>query len=886
MNKLVYADLLRNSLLTHAQKACLHIKREGRYQSWTYADFHRDLNRLCSVLKKHGLKKGHNAIVIGENSPEWVIAFHGIFLTGACAVPVDPNIPPSEIESILSITEAKIVFCSPVYLNLFRTLKQKYGFPDKIVLLTNHSDEKEPLFEEFIASGNEEKDAFSERFEPDDPVAIIFTSGTTGKAKGAVLCQKNYTVVSRYAVPRMNVGPDDTMCAVLPLHHVFGFAACLAAALASGMDVVLVPFVKGPLILEALREKNVTILPAVPKMIALFYESILHNVKKKGPAISTAFKGMKTASAMVGDTLGQEFRRKLFSSVHSNFGGKLRLVISGGAALEKKYWNGFRLLGFNIVEGYGLTETLGPITLCPGNDPRLGSVGPILGENEIKIINASESGIGEVLLRGNCVFKGYYKNDELTAEVFDKDGWFHTGDLGKLDKDGYLYLSGRKKDMIVLDTGKNVYPDELEDYYGASPLIEELGIFGVKQNGTEIVAATIVPSLEIRKTHSIKQATEIIYNELIRMGKDLPVYRRISDFATVYSPLPRTTTRKLKKQELLKIYNSIKRKSNNRLVPEEQLSVLEVALMSTEEYNGVVESIKKVSEKIDTQIINPRSHLEIDLGLDSLKRIELLSEIEKRFSIHISEDVFDKMESIGDLVSMVKEGRYNPKEASVENIMSLKERILSESTGIIKLPRDESFLGQTSVVLSKIAGAVLSVDATGTDLFRKHSSPLIFASNHSHQLDACWILNALPDEFKKGTFFLPEKETSNLYQVPYSLHRRNMLKPGKNGDPIEMLKIYLMVLRSSRNLIVFPEGDIDKSGILRPFKSGIGLLARETGATIVPVRIKPKSGENKRPLVAFGKPIVFSELISAGICRPNCPAEDISEYIRSIVSGL
>src|SRR5690606_17843564 len=154
------------------------------------------------------------------------------------------------------------------------------------------------------------------------------------------------------------------------------------------------------------------------------------------------------------------------------------------------------------------------------------------------------------------------KNDELTAEVFDKDGWFHTGDLGKLDKDGYLYLSGRKKDMIVLDTGKNVYPDELEDYYGASPLIEELGIFGVKQNGTEIVAATIVPSLEIRKTHSIKQATEIIYNELIRMGKDLPVYRRISDFATVYSPLPRTTTRKLKKQELLKIYNSIKRKSN------------------------------------------------------------------------------------------------------------------------------------------------------------------------------------------------------------------------------------------------------------------------------------------------------------------------------------
>ncbi len=883
MNNLVYTDLLHQSLISHAGKSCMHIKKEGRYHTWTYKDFHRDLNRLCSVLKKQGLKKGTNAIVIGENSPEWVIAFHGIILTGACAVPVDPNIPPKEIESILSITEAKVVFCSPVFLNLFRTLKAKYAFIEKIVILGTCTEEKEPTFEQYITAGNEERDAFKEDFGPDDPMVIIFTSGTTGKAKGVVLCQKNYTVVSRYAVPRMKVGQQDTMCAVLPLHHVFGFAACIAAAILSGMDVVLVPYVKGPLILEALKDKGVTILPAVPKMISLFYESIMHNVKKKGPMVSTVFAGMKTTSAVMGKTLGQGFQRGLFSGVHKNFGGKLRLVISGSASLSKRYWNGFRLLGFNIVEGYGLTETFGPITLCPGDDPRLGSVGTILGENEVMISSPDESGIGEVLLRGSCVFKCYYKNDALTASVFDKDGWFHTGDLGKLDKDGFLYLSGRKKDMIVLDSGKNVFPDELEEYYGISPLIEEIGIFGVKQNDTEIVAATIVPSADIRKTLTVQQATDIIYNELVRMGKELPVYRRITDFATVYSPLPRTTTRKLKKQELIKIYNSIKRKSGNRLVPEEQLSVLEMALMETDEYTGILQSIHSVSEKIDTQIINPRSHLEIDLGLDSLKRIELLSEIEKHFAISVSEEVYDKMETVSDLVSLVKESRNNPQKASVETIMGLKERILSENTALTRFPSNGSILSRaTSGVAYKLACGVFDLGVTtGVELLKTKQMPLVFASNHTHYLDAYLIINALSPELKQNTYFMSEKEANGYKILPYTLLSENILKPGRDGDPIELLKLYLSVLRNRKNLILFPEGSINKTCKLRPFKSGIGLLARETGAAVVPTKVT--IGGNGKRRVQFGNPIIFSEMVNNGLCREDCAAEEISEYIRTVI---
>lgn len=891
MNRHVYIDLLHDAIKKHGLNPCMHIKREGHYRSWTFNDFHHDLNCLASLLKRQGLKKGSNAIVIGENTPEWVIAFHAIILSGACTVPIDPNITASEIESILTVTEPEIVFCTPVFLNLFRTCKEKYSFPKRIVILDDKVEEKEPRFDQYIISGNEDYEAFSNKFEPDDPMTIIFTSGTTGRAKGAVLCQKNYTAVKNHAVAIMGLNSEDTVCAVLPLHHVFGFAACIAGPIAAGMDVVFVPYIKGPLILEALKDKGVTMLPAVPKMVALFYDSIMHNVKKKGPFVTAMFSGMKIASSTAGKALGDQFRRNLFSSVHKGFGGKLKVIISGGAALGKKYWHGFNLLGFKIVEGYGLTETFGPITLCPFNDARPGSVGPALSENEIKIFEPNESGIGEVLLRGICVFKGYYKKDDLTREVIDQDGWFHTGDLGKLDTDGFLYLSGRKKDMIVLDTGKNVYPDELEDYYGTSPHIEEIGIFGVKQNETEIVAAAIVPSKEIRKSYSLQQATSLIYEELLRLGKSLPVYRRISDFVTVYTPLPRTTTRKLKKPELLKLYNSIKRKSENRPISEEQLSVLEMAMMETEEYLGIVNSISFTYPRIDINIINPRSHLEIDLGMDSLRKIELLTHLEQRFSISVPEEIFEKMETVSDLVSLIRERRAGGA-FSVEKIMGLKERILSDSIEPVRFPEKSNLMAKTAAPLVKIAGRLTSpVKYDGIGNLSSSRTPMIFASNHNHILDIFWILNSLPEQIRRNTFYIGDCETQRYPALPYALHRRHMLKLERPGDPIHVLKTSLSVVRRDRNLIIFPEGQLNRTSSIGRFKSGVGLIIKETGATIVPVRTSPvkvnsqeKSGTAWN--IRFGKPFTFAELVAAGRLTSESSAEEIAEEIRTVISSL
>lgn len=658
MSQHVYVTLLHESIKKHQNLPCLHIKRSGTYTSWTYQDFGRDCNLLAASLVHLGLRKGKCAAVIGDNSPEWAIAFHAIILSGACVVPIDPNIPADEIETILAATRSSVIFCSPHFRDPLEVIQKKHPFLQHIVQLEPTPETTALSFGALLKKNSDSSDYFSGNFAPDDPMVIIFTSGTTGKAKGVVLSQKNLCGVGLYGVPRMKVDKNDTVCAVLPLHHVFGCAASIVAPLVAGMDIVFVPSVKGPLILEALTDKQVTFLPAVPKMLQLFYDTIIHNVKKSGLVVRLLFSILSGTSDLCGNLFGTGFKRVLFTSVHKKFGGKLRLIISGGASLSATYWKGFRRFGFTIVEGYGLTETFGPITVCPGNKPKLGSVGPILPENEIKIVNPDVTGLGEVHLRGMCVFAGYFEDAERTSEVIDSDLWFNSGDLGRLDSEGFLFLSGRKKDVIVLDSGKNVYPDELEELYGKSPLIEELGIFGCKRNEKEIVAAVIVPKREKSEGKSISELSAAISTELHRIGKKQPSYRHISDFIISHHELPRTTTKKIKKSAILKLYQ---KERNLTPAPHPSTSSTftgdEAALMQTDDFTRILDDICSISNKIDRSKVFPHSRLVAELGLDSLDQAELAAIIEKRLGTGISDEAFEKLETVGDLIKLEQASR-------------------------------------------------------------------------------------------------------------------------------------------------------------------------------------------------------------------------------------
>jgi long-chain acyl-CoA synthetase len=875
----------------------MHIKRNKQYRTWTYHDFHRDLNRLASALRKSGYAPTDVIVIIGDNTPEWVLAWHAGFLAGGKTVPVDPNLPAPEIREIVFQTRPKFVFCSKGFAVLFDEMRAEISSISQVIVDDEAFADAERTFASFCAQGDPSDDVLSGTFSPDDPTVVIFTSGTTGKAKGVVLCQKNFTAISLSAIPRMHVGPGDTMMAVLPLHHVFGACACLPGALGGGLDIVLIPTVKGSLLMEGLREKKVSMLPAVPKMLQLFYNSINQNVKSKGFAVQTIFAAMKFVSLTLGGLLGQRFRAKLFSSVHKNFGGRLSIIISGGASIQKNIFNGFKLMGFNIVEGYGLSETFGAITLCPLERPKLSSVGVPLAENEVKIDNPDASGIGEVCFRGTNVFSGYLNNESLTAKAFDADGWFHTGDLGRLDKDGFIFISGRIKDVIVLDSGKNVYPDELEDFYSASECIEEIGVFSAALKGKEIAAALIVPSKDIRRNLPAGEAADIVRNEVLRLGRDLPSYKKITDFAVVYDPLPRTTSKKLKKHELRELYYSLK-ESFQAPRGKQAVSAMDAGLMLTEEYRTIAAFAAKVSNKSDQAKLPPSLNLELDLGLDSMKKLDLMCMVERKFCFTFPEEDFVKLETLGDVYTAAMDHVSGASATGcAETVTDIKQRIVGS-----KLPAPYPAAAAAAItsaiplVASGASSVLWNISASGAEGVPAHKS-IILCANRQSVLDPLWILYSLAQPIRKKTFVIGGRE---LLPAPLLVSLSAHILPVKRDDDVAaILRTSIAVLKDGNNLLVFPESGPTRTGELRKFKSGIGLLMLEVNATIVPVRVRgtmeiwpqgglPRlfTGGKVSPTITFGPPLTFQSLIRAKLITPYSTADQIAACVREIIAEM
>ena len=897
MNADVYTDLLRESFLRNARRPCFHIKRNGVREELTYEEVHRLLNKTASALETIGFGKESNGIVIGPNTPEWVMAYHAMMCAGGQVVPIDPYLPETEIREITRLTRSLTAFCSRDYYDLFAGLRQQEGFPEHIVLLEPGGDESKQGFRAFAEGGDGERDAFAGEFRPDDPVAVIFTSGTTGKAKGVVLTQRNFTAVSRFGVPRMNVGPDDTIVAILPLHHVFGFAACCGAALPTGLDIVFVPQIKGPLILEALRENRVSVLPAVPQMLESLYNNISQTVRTRGPAARVLFCLLHGLSATVGRLGGQAFRRTLFGVVHKSFGGNLRLVISGGSSLKKKYFDGFRLMGFVIVEGYGLTETFGPITLCPPDRPRLGSVGTVFPGNTMRIAEPNGDGVGEVLFRGSTVFPGYYRNEEATKRVFDDDGWFHTGDLGKVTSDGFLYLTGRLKDLIVLDSGKNVYPEEVEEYYASSPLIEEIGVFGFEIGGSETVAAVIVPDKQLRRKYGHERVAALIDEEIRQMGTSLPTYKKLGSYVVSHKPLPRTSTRKIKKPLLREHFGRMRESTEVTDSPQAHLSFLETEMMSSEEYKVVTAMIRRVVPELDPAGVYPRAHLELDLRLDSLKILDLAVMLEERFAIKLSSEHLTKVETVGDAVTLVQELQSRKQPTGAEDFRSTRERVESHPATRFDLDREHPITMRFGIDVAGLLSRMLwGLKSRGMENIPP-DSPVIFVSNHESLLDIPWILGALPWSIRRKTFVLGKKELLRSPVLGTAITHSNTIAVEREGDVAEALAGARAVVRSGKNLIVFPEGTRTRTGEMGTFRSGVGTLLLDSPVAAVPVSVAgsfelwppdkgPRllAGRGSETSVTFGKAVRAADLVREGTVAPDPSPQQLAAALRERVA--
>lgn len=546
-------EMLKNSRRKYGALVALQMKDgSGDYRKITYEDFYKRLSSVGTFLMKNGVTKGSKVAILSENRPEWPITYFGTANIGATTVPLDPKLEPEEVFNLLENSDSTILFCSSEQMEKIEPIKRRLPKLSRIV------DMDKELDAVYASGPSGELEKAVSAVVPDDIAAIIYTSGTTGKPKGVMLSQKNILSNVEEVDPIFwMIGPGDNFLSVLPNYHTFESMA-MYVALYKGSTTTYAESLKSYGLLDNMARSKTSVMCAVPLLYRLFYDGIERQIQEKGTAAKLLFGFLFSVSKLF-KLFGINAGKKLFGMVHKKFGGNIRFFISGGAALDPAIIKKFDLMGFTILQGYGLTETSPILSACTLENNIFGSVGQPLPGIEIKINEPNSEGIGEIIAIGPNVMKGYYKNKEATDEVI-RGGWFHTGDLGKLDKQGNLYITGRCKDVIVLGSGINVYPDEVEFVLSKSPFISEICVFGgvLKKgalSGMEEVRAAILPDMEYfeawAKKHKEALSDQAVHNtigaELERLSEGLATYKRVMKYYIVKDPLPKTPTRKIKR---------------------------------------------------------------------------------------------------------------------------------------------------------------------------------------------------------------------------------------------------------------------------------------------------------------------------------------------------
>ena len=551
-------EVIKNSAKCFADNNAFIIKHKEKkdvtYENITYKQFDEEIDSLGTAFIKHGLK-GKRIAVISKNRYEWILTYLATVNGTGIIVPLDKGLPAQEIESLLQRSKAEAVVFSEDYADIMRNIKQEnktkvsnFICMDKTEEFTYLAD----LVEEgkkLLKEGN--KEFINSPIDEKTMSMIIFTSGTTSISKAVMLSHKNITS-NLYALNQAEkIYSTDVNMAFLPLHHTFGSTGIILF-LNNGATNVFCDGIR--YIAQNLKEYQVSVFVCVPLLLEAMYKKIMNEVEKQG---KTRIIKIATAVSNILLKCGIDIRRKLFKSIIDNLGGKLRFVVSGASAIDKNVAKGFNDLGILTVQGYGLTETSPVLTAENAESIRYGSIGFPLSNVEIKIDNPNENGIGEIIAKGPNVMLGYYENEESTNEVL-KNGWFHTGDLGYKDKDGYIFITGRKKNVIVLKNGKNVYPEELEVLINNLPYVAESMVFGMPKDDDLTVSVKIVYNKEyIEEKYpniSKKDLEEKIWQDIKQINSTLTSYKHIKKLIITDEPMIKTTTEKVKRfEEVAKI---------------------------------------------------------------------------------------------------------------------------------------------------------------------------------------------------------------------------------------------------------------------------------------------------------------------------------------------
>lgn len=757
----------------------------------TYSEGFSLAERRAAFLQAEGFKKGDVIAILAVSNHEWILSYMAINMIGGIVLPLDTNLPSAQLTAMLKKMKAKALFISDGYKNTVRGIKT-YSVSQGKSLEKKKSLKVPPM-------------------KPDDIASYIFTSGTTGDPKIVTLTHRNIFATADSTAQVAHMSEKDVMLCILPLYHVYALDACFVGPFARGGSFVYQTSLKGPDIMKSLAENPITIFPAAPLLWEMFMDGILNKVRAESDfkfRLFTFFLEYGTVMRRMGLSVIVD---KIFHPIHALFGKSHRFFISGGAPLKDKYRKYYRSMGFTLVEGYGLSETTGPICLPdPAHNP-VGSVGPVTPGNQIKIVDVNEDGIGEVCFKGNSVMQGYFKNDEANKKVFDSEGFYHTGDLGRLDKKGNLYLTGRIKNVIVLSSGKNVYPEELESYYKQSSAIEEIAVFGLEKEGDERVYAVIVPALKSDRSF------ELVRAEINRLNKGLPGYKTVNDFAVSFDKLPVNSARKV-------VYSKVKEYLSKGMYMEHENDntiLREVLTGTTPAETEIVELLKK---RLRKKIIYTRQTY-ADFGIDSLGLVDLTVYFEENLGVTI--DV-EKMKSIQTMDALVL--YLSGLERSGSN--KLTDRLFRSEITEKPLLFFNPVLYFWAGVIKFLCKYVWRVEVINPENLVISNNILL--SNHTSFLDLLFFIHAMKIKDIKNSYAIGKKEVDI---IKYVFHGMPVIWIDYSKNTNEVFKRSADLLRQGKSIVIFPEGKRTDTGEMEEFKHGAAYLAKNIEREIIPITI-------------------------------------------------
>ncbi|MEJ2182148.1 MAG: AMP-binding protein [Nitrospirota bacterium] len=800
---------LRSAALRHGEKTAFLFRGPGGWEPLTYRDFLEKARSLGAALGGFGLAPREKVALLGEARPEWCAAYLGILLSGQVAVPLDVRLTAREMRNILADSGARVL----IHTNATARAAD--------AALTDLDIRKLNVDSPLEASPRPEAPPGED--EDDEAVAsLLYTSGTTGNPKAVMLTHGNLLSDAQAVMGMGIISGRDNVLAVLPLHHTYPFMCTFLVPLLLGGRITYPGSLKGAEMLRAVRETEATVLVAVPQIVEALYGRLRERLGGlPAPLAWLALRGVDLAGLL---------RRRWGVNLMGWFPGRLlgprfRFLACGGARLDPGVMEGMEAMGFTVVEGYGLTETSPIVCFNPPGKRKSGSVGRAVLGAEIKILEPSGDGDGEVAVRGPMVTRGYYRRPEETRNAF-LDGWFRTGDLGHMDDEGYLYISGRLKELIVLQSGKNVYPEEVEAHLLLSPLVEEACV--LEKDGR--LHAVVVPDMAYARHQKIGNLREVLGWEIKRLSSGLPPHMRVKGFTLSAEPLPRTPLGKLKRH----LVRPATPAEGAAAPPDRD----DPALTEDDLGRELLSVLKKViPEEVPVTL---SESLELDLGIDSLRKVELAESLEQRLRVRISGEAMAAVYTVEELLRLIKElRRAGPGEAPRAEAPGMGAALSGEPTeqekreaGLLQGPLDWPVARGALALLRAFFGAFYGLRLEGRENLPE--PPFIMVANHASYLDAFVAASALPPETFRRLYFQGERRffANPLTRLFGRLAHVITINPDARLEAA--LRLSAHVLREGKALFVFPEGGRSFDGRLMDFKRGVGILALRLGVPVVP----------------------------------------------------